>query len=48
MDGKLGPVLFQLPPKYQYTPERLQQMLQIVNTAFENATVIKNYINSFE
>ena len=36
LSDKLGPVLFQLPPKYQYTPERLQQILQIMDTDFEN------------
>jgi uncharacterized protein YecE (DUF72 family) len=33
---KLGPVLFQLPPQYEYTQERLEQILQSLNPSFNN------------
>jgi uncharacterized protein YecE (DUF72 family) len=33
---KLGPVLFQLPPKAAYTPERLQRIVESLDPAFAN------------
>jgi uncharacterized protein YecE (DUF72 family) len=33
---KLGPVLFQLPPQYQFTEERLKHIVQQMDTSFDN------------
>lgn len=39
---KLGPVLFQLLPQFDYTPERLQQILLNMDTNFENVIEFRN------
>ncbi|GAB2956805.1 DUF72 domain-containing protein [Hymenobacter coalescens] len=36
LQEKLGPVLFQLPPRAAYTPERLQRILDYLDPAFQN------------
>ena len=36
LQDKLGPVLFQLPPKYNYTDEKLGKILNALNPAFNN------------
>ncbi|UYZ61591.1 DUF72 domain-containing protein [Hymenobacter weizhouensis] len=36
LQEKLGPVLFQLPPRAAYTPERLARILEYLNPAFQN------------
>jgi uncharacterized protein YecE (DUF72 family) len=33
---KLGPVLFQLPPQYHFTEERLKHILEQMDTSFDN------------
>ncbi|RZJ74879.1 MAG: DUF72 domain-containing protein [Flavobacterium sp.] len=39
---KLGCVLFQLPPSFSYTPERLDLVINAVNTEFSNAVEFRN------
>ncbi|WP_235853934.1 DUF72 domain-containing protein [Mucilaginibacter terrenus] len=36
LQDKLGPVLFQLPPSYNYTDEKLGKILNALNPAFKN------------
>jgi uncharacterized protein YecE (DUF72 family) len=36
LDEKLGPVLFQLPPRLRYEPERLQRILDQIDPTFDN------------
>ena len=36
LQDKLGPVLFQLPPNYNYTEEKLGKILNALNPAFNN------------
>ncbi len=36
LQDKLGPVLFQLPPNYNYTDEKLAKILNALNPAFNN------------
>jgi len=33
---KLGPVLFQLPPRYEFSEERMQQIIESMDTSFSN------------
>lgn len=42
LDDKLGCVLFQLPPSFSYTEERLQLVLKAANTDFENVVEFRN------
>jgi uncharacterized protein YecE (DUF72 family) len=37
LGSKLGPILFQLPPRWKINPERLQEFLQILPTEFRYA-----------
>lgn len=39
---KLGPVLFQLPPSFDYSPERLQTLVAQLDTAFINVIEFRN------
>lgn len=39
---KLGPVLFQFPPKYSFTPERLQQLIASVDRDFVNVVEFRH------
>lgn len=39
---KLGPVLFQLPPKAAYTPELLQRLLDSLDPAFQNVVEFRH------
>lgn len=39
---KLGCILFQLPPSFSYSEERLQLVLQAANTGFHNAVEFRN------
>ena len=36
LQEKLGPVLFQIPPSYNYTEEKLDKILKALNPAFSN------------
>ena len=36
LQDKLGPVLFQIPPNYNYTEEKLDKILKALNPAFNN------------
>ncbi|QHS57983.1 DUF72 domain-containing protein [Mucilaginibacter sp. 14171R-50] len=36
LQDKLGPVLFQIPPNYNYTDEKLEKILNALNPAFNN------------
>lgn len=36
LQDKLGPVLFQIPPSYNYTEEKLEKILKALNPAFKN------------
>lgn len=36
LKDKLGPVLFQLPPQYQFTEERLQLLIESMDPSFDN------------
>jgi uncharacterized protein YecE (DUF72 family) len=36
LKDKLGPILFQLPPQYQYTEQRLQHIIGQVDGSFDN------------
>lgn len=36
LQEKLGPVLFQLPPRYDYTEERLERIINSLNSSFIN------------
>jgi len=39
---KLGPVLFQFPPSFSYTTERLELLLKAVDIRFQNAIEFRN------
>ncbi|RZJ34802.1 MAG: DUF72 domain-containing protein [Flavobacterium sp.] len=39
---KCGPILFQLPPSYQFEPENLQQILDSMNPDFVNVIEFRN------
>jgi len=39
---KLGPVLFQLPPKFSYTDERLEAIVTQLNSSFLNVVEFRN------
>jgi uncharacterized protein YecE (DUF72 family) len=36
LQNKLGPVLFQIPPSYNYTEEKLEKILKALNPTFNN------------
>lgn len=36
LQGKLGPVLFQFPPRFRYEPERLARVLEQLDPGFDN------------
>ncbi|MFD0793690.1 DUF72 domain-containing protein [Mucilaginibacter litoreus] len=36
LQDKLGPVLFQIPPSYNYTEEKLEKIINALNPAFNN------------
>jgi uncharacterized protein YecE (DUF72 family) len=42
LSDKLGCVLFQLPPSFSYTEERLQMVLKAVNPDFDNVVEFRN------
>lgn len=42
LKDKLGCVLFQLPPSFHYTPDRLELVLQSVNPDFKNVIEFRN------
>lgn len=42
LNEKLGPVLFQLPPSFDYTPERLKTLFTQMDTAFTNVIEFRN------
>ena len=39
---KLGPVLFQLPPKFSYSQEKLEQIINQLDTSFVNVIEFRN------
>ena len=39
---KLGPVLFQLPPSFSYSEERLHMILDVLNPEFDNVVEFRN------
>lgn len=39
---KMGPVLFQLPPQYQFTEKRLERILAAVDISFENVVEFRH------
>lgn len=42
LEEKLGPVLFQLPPKFEYSQERLHNILDHLNPAYNNVIEFRN------
>lgn len=42
LQGKLGPVLFQLPPRFAYEPERLERILSNLNPLFKNVVEFRH------
>jgi uncharacterized protein YecE (DUF72 family) len=42
LGSKLGAVLFQLPPQIAYTPQRLQQIIESMDTAFTNVVEFRH------
>jgi uncharacterized protein YecE (DUF72 family) len=39
---KLGPILFQLPPSYNFTPERLQNIINSLDKKFQNVVEFRH------
>lgn len=39
---KLGCILFQLPPRYEYTPERLEKIIAAMDTSFNNVVEFRD------
>jgi len=42
LQDKLGPILFQLPPSYTYSFERLRQILMHINVEFDNVVEFRH------
>ena len=42
LGDKLGPILFQFPPKFSYTPERVQRMIDGFNPAYTNVVEFRH------
>jgi uncharacterized protein YecE (DUF72 family) len=42
LQEKLGPVLFQLPPSYNYTEERLAKIISSLNPTFKNVVELRH------
>ena len=42
LQDKLGPVLFQFPPKFSYTTERLERLIQLLDKDFTNVVEFRH------
>lgn len=42
LQEKLGPVLFQMPPRFSYTEERLERIISTLNPSFKNVVELRH------